>query len=146
MDSWHSIDSLVFQVVQIVLRYSPIFFYTLMKQISFKGFSWIKISPDVQFHFPLNRSWYVTEQFSIRWLSVSLQSKWAWNEGYYWNSNVCFLPWHSSWIRQRRKIKTKTLQQTGWLHFYNSKLPFHQKQYSSMTGGWGLHFPIHALF
>ena len=34
---------LVFRWVRIVLRYSPICFYMLMRQISFKGFSRIKI-------------------------------------------------------------------------------------------------------
>ena len=44
--------------------------------------------------------------------------------GYYWCSNVCFLPWPSSWNRQRRKIESKTLRQTRSLHFSNSQLPF----------------------
>ena len=44
--------------------------------------------------------------------------------GYYWYPNVCFLPWPSTWNRQRRKIESKALRQPRWLHFSNSQLPF----------------------
>ena len=43
VDEWFT-RWLIFQWVQIVLRYSPICFYMLMKQTSIKGFSRIKIN------------------------------------------------------------------------------------------------------
>ena len=46
-------------------------------------------------------------------------SKWSWSQGYYWHWKVCFLPWHSPWNRQPRKIKKKNLRQTRWLHISN---------------------------
>jgi hypothetical protein len=42
VDGWFS-KRLVFQWVRIVLRYTPIRLYTLMRQTSFKGFSRINI-------------------------------------------------------------------------------------------------------
>ena len=41
---------LIFQWVRFVLRYSPICFYTLMRQISFKGLSRIKIENQLTFN------------------------------------------------------------------------------------------------
>jgi hypothetical protein len=88
-------------------------------------------------NFRYNRWFSVTEQFSIRWLSTSHLSKWAW-KACYWYSKVCVLPRPSHWNQQRRYIKNKTLQQTWWLHLFIGQLPFHQWQYSSITRVWSL--------
>jgi len=71
--------------------------------------------------------WYsVTEQLSIRWLSISHLSKSFLKLRILLILKSLLLPWPSPWNRQRRKIKNKTLRQTRWLHFSNSQIPFHQ--------------------
>ena len=58
------------------------------------------------------------EQFSVRLLSISHLSEWAWSKGNYWHSKVCFLHWPSPWNRQMRKIEYKALR-----HFISSNIP-----------------------
>jgi hypothetical protein len=68
--------------------------------------------------------------------------QWSWSRGYNRHSNVCFLPWPSSRIQQRRKIKKKTTT-NAMTSFSSSQLRF---QHSSITCVWSLLFTIHTLF
>jgi hypothetical protein len=81
----------------------------------------------------------VIEQYSvIMYIHIS---NWTWSKGYYWHSNS-FLPWTSPWNRIRRKIQSKTLQQTWWLHFSNSQLPIYS---SNIPATWAYRVYISQL-
>ena len=66
---------------------------------------------------------------------------WSWSKAYYWHSKVFFLhfvPWHSPWNRQRKKIKSKTLGHTLWLYFFQlstsvSSVAIFQHQHMEIT-------------
>ena len=108
--SYISTDSRHSYVYQIVLLFSPTYFFIRIRQTSNTGFSMKRkeANPILWFHVSVNNSKF------CEWLCASHLSHWASDKGYHIYHQVSVIRWHTHINWQWGPVKSETLRQNRW--------------------------------